>query len=424
MTHEHYSKITEKIEQLFLDDTYDVVQVGFGEKEKNGEFLPEKCIKFGVVAKKPISEIPPDKLIPPTIEIDGIVYKTDVYIAPEKLFASPAYCNNTGDNEVPPNVSPPVSYNRAYSRPLSGGISFGVKPPTGFVSTGTLGGIVVDMFDGKMVGLTNNHVGAVPGGNLEEADLPQFYANDATYRSTFSAYSDIRCYQPSSWDRGVSSYNPDYVGSKKRVVPFTSTGLNKVDAAIINLTDSAVGNTSWAQISGSFSSAPDFATTSEINSITTSDPVFKSGRTTGPVGQGPCQLRITNTNTAVSVDFGNAGTIDFTQVMLIQSPVTDTVTGSGGDSGSLVYTLFNSGNVSTSAWKVVGLYFAGNGTGSLGVACRIDNVSNLLAVSAYKGDFVSATPSVSSYITLPYNTYGGTISAEFYGKKYWQVGKF
>ena len=96
--------------------------------------------------------------------------------------------------------------------------------------------------------------------------------------------------------------------------------------------------------------------------------------------------------------------------------------GSGGDSGSLVYAYFST-SPSTSAWKVVGLFFAGDGAGNYGFASRIDNVTNLLAVSAYDGVNVSATPSLCSYITLPYSTYSTTLTTVVNGKKYWQIGK-
>lgn len=418
----HTDNLKQEIERLFLENKYDILQITFGQKQVNGEYTADKCVRFGVKQKLSIQDIPADKLIPRTLNIDGVDYKTDVVIVPERISAHPAYCWNTGNQTVPPTVSAPVSYNRAKTAILSGGVSFSAPPPTGSVSAGTLGGIVIDNFDGKVVGITNSHVGAAPGGSLYEADIPQLIASSSTFGATASAYKNIKSYQPSSWDRGSANYAPDVIGSLKRAYPMTKTGSNKIDAALINLTDSIINTTSWYPLCANFYSATPFATKAEIDSLTTANPIFKSSRTTGPVGLAGCQLRVTGVSTSLSVDYGAVGILSFADCLTIESPITNTVVGSGGDSGSLVYGYFST-SPSTSAWKVVGLYFAGDNTGSFGFACRADNVSTLLAVSAYDGINVSATPSLCSYALLPYSTYSNTISTVIGGKKYWQVGK-
>ena len=418
----HATNLKQEIERLFLENKYDILQVTFGQKQINGEYINDKCVKFGVKQKLPVETIPADKLIPKNLTIDGVIYKTDIVVVPEKIFAQPNYCWNTGTQSIPPVVSAPVSYNRAKTAILSGGISFGGPPPFPYVGAGTLGGIVIDNFDGKVVGITNNHVGAIPGGLIYEADIPQLVVNSTTYGATASAYRNIKSYQPASWDRGIADYEPDVIGSLKRAYPMTNTGSNKIDAALINLTNSIIDTTSWHPLCANFYSATPVASTADIDSLTLSNPIFKSSRTTGPVGLAGCELRVTGTSTSLSVNYGTVGVLSYADCLTIESPVTNTVVGSGGDSGSLVYGYIST-SPSTSAWKVVGLFFAGDSTGSYGFACRIDNVTNLLAVSAYDGINVSATPSLCSYITLPYSTYSNTVSTVVNGKKYWQVGK-
>ena len=418
----HLDNLKQEIERLFLENKYDILLITFGQKQVNGQFTTDKCVRFGVKQKLSIQDIPADKLIPRTLTIDGVDYKTDVVIVPEKISAQPAYCWNTGTQAIPPVVSAPVSYNRAKTVILSGGISFGGPPPFPYVGAGTLGGIVIDNFDGKVVGITNNHVGAVPGGLIYEADIPQLVVNSTTYGATASAYRNIKSYQPASWDRGIADYAPDVIGSLKRAYPMTNTGSNKIDAALINLTNSIIDTTSWYPLCANFYSATPFASKAEIDSLTTANPIFKSSRTTGPVGLAGCQLRVTGISTSLSVDYGTVGILSYADCLTIESPITNTVVGSGGDSGSLVYAYFST-SPSTSAWKVVGLFFAGDGAGNYGFASRIDNVTNLLAVSAYDGVNVSATPSLCSYITLPYSTYSTTLTTVVNGKKYWQIGK-
>jgi len=416
-----YSNLIAKLEDLYSTNAYKVVQVAFGQKQKNGTYLDKKCIRFGVVQKVPAYTLPPEWVIPKTITIDGVDYETDVYVAPEQVVAQPAYCNPPGTNSVPPVVTAPVSYNRALAVPLSGGVSFSAPPQTGFVNAGTLGGVVMDLFDYKIVGLTNSHVGSTPGGNIREAVTPLIIASDTTWGATASAYQNIKQEQPSSWDNYPSV---NYISTLKRAYPLTTTGTNYIDACVVNLNDSIVSTSSWYPLCANFYTPPIFATTTEINSLSVNTPVFKSGRTTGPIGDtNACKLIISNTSTVLSVayDFGN--NLTFSNCLTITSPSTNTVVGSAGDSGSFVYALVNSTNPLTSAWRIVGLFFAGATDGSSGYACRIDNVANLLGLSAYTGTTVSATPSLCSYVTLPYSTYSNTISTTIGGKTYWQVGR-
>jgi hypothetical protein len=85
-------KITEKIQSLIDNkEQYDIVSASYGYKSKNNVYIDEKCISFGVRAKKSLSELPPEKIIPPTITIDGVEIKTDVRVMP-KLIAAVTPC--------------------------------------------------------------------------------------------------------------------------------------------------------------------------------------------------------------------------------------------------------------------------------------------------------------------------------------------
>jgi hypothetical protein len=552
MSTEHIKKLKEHVHSLYLNNPYGATQVAFGCKQTKGIYSDEKCICFGVEEKLPIEQISSDKIIPASMSIDGVVYKTDVFktFGTPKILAlfkhesevqsinqnlnpTPIYINNVpvlgtdaekqsyssdvnwpkcqmwlysntsatpvtmswifcrdypitssvgnmftdpyvylatpinyptpdGPPYTPPDfpgltktggtsgfpfdfydccsetgtygaVSSRLTPNRSKRRPLLGGISMMAPPPAGYLSTGTLGGIVVDSTDGKMVGLTNNHVCANPGGSVQDC---KFLAGD-TYGSTDSNYRTINIYQPGSLDSGNVNYvgwltnnSSDFIGTTKRAFPLTSTGTNYIDAGIVNLSDSIVNTNSWSAISASFVSPPPFATTAEIDALTTSNEIFKSGRTTGAIRYDfineyssayPCNIRVTQTSTSVGVT-GYVGAtpdfaISFADLIRLESPWPDnTIPGLGGDSGSLVYAKIGG------VWKVIGLFFAGNGVNA-GWACRIDRVVELLKIQAYTGGTVNANPNTPTHITVDYNTYKNEVSASIGGKIYWQVGK-
>ena len=319
-------------------------------------------------------------------------------------------------------VSSRVTPHRSKHRPLVGGISMMAPPPSGYLSAGTLGGIVIDSLDGKMVGITNNHVCSNPGENVNRC---KFIATDSTYYATDSEFRTINNYQPASLDSGAVNQLADKVGTTKRAFPLTSTGTNYIDCGLVNLSDSVLGTGSWNELSASFASAPPFASTAEIDALTTSNEIFKSSRTTGPIrldlineytSAKPCNIRVTQTSTSVNVS-GYPPTILFADLLRFESPHPDnTVPGLGGDSGSFVYAKIGG------VWKVIGLLFAGDGA-SAGWACRIDRVANLMKVQAYQGSAIDANPNTPTYTTLDYATYGSEVSASIGGKTYWQVGR-
>jgi hypothetical protein len=421
---ETLEKIRQKALELFDANGYDATETQLGFKETNGVVTPQRCIRFGVVSKKPSNEIDPQKIIPKFFDIDGEQIYTDVYEIKGVNEAMPVYCNDSGRNGVVPMAPAPapVSANRAYTRPLRGGVSAHASPKSGFVYAGTLGGVVVDALDGTIVGITNNHVGGVAGGADPLAGIPMTISSNSTYGAKASAYRSAATYSPSSWDRGIIDYAPDRLGTLKRAMPFKTVGNNVLDVALINLSNTLVDTSSWLPLSAPFNTAPAFATTAEINSLGLNDPVFRSGRTLGPVGNGACDIRIQSSSSSGSINYTYA-TIAFVDMLQFNSPTSNVFCSSGGDSGSLLYACVNSTNPATSAWRVIGLLHAGNATSNYGLGIRIDNVANMIGVSAYTGDARSANAPLSSSIVLPYSTYSNEVSAVIGGKTYWSFGR-
>jgi hypothetical protein len=553
MSTPHIQKVKEELINLFKENKYDVKTVAFGQKKVNKTFLEEKSICFGVEKKLPLSEIPPEKLIPPSITIDGVTYKTDVYIVSGEIYTaqlkskmildsaelkepvSPAigYTNGTGSTMyigysqphtdcqvwryanytfetktfnvvrchnwsttvvIPPatmgfdvfdsswdgpssdpsnptvdginivfqkdpsifgssyaedfwfccspgqneytvgsanqlNADSRVATIRTQTRPMKGALSIGPTPYDGYVAVGTLGAIVVDSTDGKMVALTNNHVCAEP---YPANSLPRFMASDPAYSTYYEDYNNIEMYQPSAYDSGV--INPSHkIGKTKRSYPYTSTDTNYIDAGLINLSSSFLDTNSWDVVGSSFSAAPPFASTAEIDAITTSTEIFKSGRTMGPIGMdisdmvasNPCKLVVTSTSTAFSLYVSDTIIINYADCIQIQSAYPSNImAGLPGDSGSVLYAKIGG------VWKVIGLFFAGNiPTGvnyatytPIGYACRIDRVASMLKIQAYTGGTVDANPNTPTYTKLSGASYGNQASVEIGGKTYWQVG--
>lgn len=435
---------------------YDIVSTSISFKKKNGEFTEERCITFGVKEKIPLEELPEKKRIPSTIVIGDKTYITDVRRMPEKFEKIDTYCYDSTSTYPGSSVALPTRQHRSIARPLSGGISIGVPNVANSggsytMYTGTMGGIAVDISDNKLVGVTNNHV-IVPGDpvfpNTQiQKTQDMFFTSEETWGARASAYSNISIYQPSNADSYVLSNNA--IGYNKRHYPYKSSATygndtfgvsaNTIDGALIRFNNNnlvTLTGKSYLPLNAPFSNFPDFATSSEIDNFSINDPVFKPGRTTGPVGgdNQACRIRVTSSSTTTylavpAVSLNNTVytvNVHYRDVMVFESPVDFVYPIASGDSGSFLYGCVNSTNPNTSAWKIIGLCFAG-GTNlqghSFGVAARIDNVASLLMLSAWRGQNLSSTPNVSSTIVLPYSTYSASLSVFYNNKTYWNMGR-
>ena len=392
--------IKNKIQELF-DSTPEKVGVMFGNKIRNGEYTGEPSIVFTVEKKLPLSEIPSDQILPSSVEIDGVIYSTDVFESGIiETFACPSSVTNACYSWQ--TVAPG---NRGTIRPLKGGVSLTSQNLQGTV--GTLGFLAVDTATGALVGVTNNHVVIADAFYTSQRTLPgliQNETNDSAYQT-----GDI---QPSS-----SSLK---IGEVVRYVPISSAPLyNQVDGALVSIDQSVMSNSeSYKQFGLSGTSVMPFATTSEIDALVGNVNVSSSGRSSGVKQGSLCGLAIQGVSFVVGVSgFKKQGTstvayfnncISFTRV---NPDCPDPIY--RGDSGSGL--IANIGGVD----KIVGLVFAGGPT--LGIAARIDEVASQLGIQAWNG----STPNFVDLSSKKLVTTGGLSSVKTIicsGQTLWQVG--
>jgi len=448
-TSEEIQIIKEQVEKMFLSNpTWK--SVGISMKETKGEVLPIPAITLYVEEKKDVSALDVKDLFPKTVDLGTKVIATDVkviksldVIAFSSCYTLPAACttNNTW--------LMPVSANRSVIRPLQGGISCAIFPPSGyngqFIGGGTLGGLCVDLEDNTLVGVSNNHV---IGGYSVLGTFLSAYTNsyNLTFWSFLSANDttvspnevEYPVYQRSSLDECTASKNVLdnlKIGSVKRAYPLMSSlSGNKLDIAIFALDATNVNLSStvdnWKQLGLNYNTPMPFATTAEIDSLITTQsgaPVFRSGRTEGPVGwpgslpygSNQCSLSCYDISNSVSVNFGgNMDSITFNNQLAIRGT---TNASSAGDSGSFACALFNSTNPSTSAWKIIGLIFAGTvDTPSIAFANRIDNIASMFKLAAYTGQTLPIKYTTKNIQVI--SSRQSAVTAMIGGKMYWQAG--
>lgn len=398
--------------------------LGWGPKVKDGIETGEYSLIFYVDKKRPLIDIPENELLPKTYQIQDSLYKTDVQenIIHEKLYGDCHALNNTDE---------PVKSNRVRTRTLKSGCET-IGGNWGSV-VGTLGTFVVDKSDGQIVALSNNHVFS---NSQISAGIP---SNAVTNTSNISAY------QPSVyWKTTIEN---DYIGTVKRPVVVGNSDPQLIelfpdvfvvadtscDAAIVKLKDydTLIDSTSLQPIG--FDAAPPypFATDEEIdsllapNSINFGAPIFRSGRTCGPIGYPgntySCSLSTYQFGTALVGEYGGYLSI-FQNSIYIRGNV---VPVRGGDSGSGVLALFDRGTANEK-WKYVGLVFAGPGQNypEYGICCRITNIARDLNLAPWDGTTIPTLSSTTTYITLDEtdsNVYSPTVTLS--GRVFYQLGR-
>ena len=410
--------LTEEIKNIIkelYEATPNDVGVGFGQKIKDGEMTGEESIIFFVPQKKPLYAIPEEDRLPNTEFILGDrVLKTDVVeIGVVEAFACNPSCYTW--QTVPPA-------NRQYIRAIKGGISLTSQNQLGTV--GTLGLIAVDVETQALVGVTNNHVVIKDAFYTSQRNSSGPVENEYDIVDGGSRQPDT-AYQPGE----TTSPPPNFrIGEVVRYVPiYLSGGVNKVDGALISVECDPVIDIaeSFKQFGLSYNSPYQFATTSEINNLLSTNPMlYSSGRTTGVKQGPPCPLRTYALGVNIPVSGyklqGAAQVVTFSDVIHFVRPENDPSLSSvclypiyPGDSGSALVADF--GGVS----KIIGLCFAGSPTN--GFACRIDHVASELGIQAWDG---TAKPYVDSD-TIDYITVPGSNSIKTQlcsGTTYWQVG--
>lgn len=402
---------------------YDVVGIGWGPKKVNGVETEECGVIFTVKEKKPLEELTYFETIPKYIEVpidDGMAVSTitDV-IEPVLCQKLPTDCNTRS------SVLNPVSQHRIRRRPLMGGIE-SMSNWGNFV--GTLGIFVKDKTDGQIVALSNSHIFA-----NSQVDASFLTPNDMGTTSTLK----ISGYQPTGYWRTTAQN--DYIGSCKRTVMIGNIDNSIVgnsggypviantscDAAILGLSNYTLINSLCSPNVLDFNiKAPyQFATDAEIDSLAIGGsnqgaPIFRSGRTLGAVGfpgnSYSCGLSVYQFNTAL-VGLYSGFVSYFSDSFYVRGNVT---AGAGGDSGSAMFALFNRNSPSLSAWKLIGLLFAGPNDETYTIGCRITNIANALNI----GPWDTKMPTISSKSDVL--TLGGDFSqtVALSGRVYYQTG--
>jgi hypothetical protein len=433
----------------------------YGKKITNGVETDELSIVFLVPKKLPLNEIPENKVLPKTIEIDNTTFNTDVieFRQPEPYAACStsyltdsydwydlfgpngyfwySYNSNTGVSYIAEGTNPPgppPGYvwsgpygqhippgNRASARPLKGGVSLtsynnsGQNPDNnGYGEVGTLGFIAVYTANQALVGVTNNHVVTSNAFITAQRDLGGMVQNE---------YDD-KTYQPGEG----GALQPNEIGEVVRYVPIYTNVLNYVDGALVSISSSTVNNTTSMMQYGltNPSSALPFATTQEIDGLLTTNiptAVYTTGRTSGVKGTTGLELQITGLQATFSIGYRNSvpvspnptltyvnfgGIIKFNRLnSQCPYPIAP------GDSGSALIANLNG------TWKIIGLVFAGNKFD--GFACRIDSVAASLGIEAWDGTNKNyLNLATKQYITVPNGSYSTQLTC--HSKTYWQVG--
>ena len=384
------------MKQLTLDlllSTHDnVIAVGYGKKSVGGEYTDEDALVFTVKEKKHYDSLGSD-LIPPYIEFDGGVHKTDV-VQDTLIFHTNADFPPGGARDNDDQHFAPGHHNT--ESPIVGGVSINNQAQTpGF--TGTIGLIARDAATNAILGVTNNHVisDLVAVEPSESRNTPEFLS--------LHNPADTEIQQPSQGFGGAARRD---IGRFYKNIPYTSTPANNTtDIACFTLYENEFDETSWHQKNQTFFNThggpPAFATTAEIDALVGGDnavEVYASGTRTGAKGEGEIKMRIKSNPVSAAVT-GKDGEFDstlvFTKCFTFEAydPSTGTVcpgASFGGDSGSAVMARIGGET------KVIGFLFAGPQLGTSGTACRIDEVAtklNIIAWDGVKDDIFEEDPS-------------------------------
>ena len=404
-----------KVQEL-AETTPGINNVSYGFKFVGGEQTNELCIIYGVEEKKPLSELSAEEILPSDVLVGGQVLRTDVFqISRAEILACNAACGQV--------AGPNSAANRAFTRPLKGGLSITSKNNVSTI--GTMGFIGVHTETQTLVGVTNNHVTIQDAFFTSERNLAGVIQNE---------YSPID-YIYQNGETGSVPVDPAYtVGQSLRYVPISKNNVNYVDGAIFSLEAEDVDiATSYQQAGVTDYTLPlPFASTAEIDTLLTTNPmIYSSGRTTGPKGGASCPVRVFALFTTVNLTYNLQGVATLTsfidQITFVKpenDPSLSTICANPiypGDSGSALIADF--GGVR----KIIGLVFAGAGDGVTpgvfyyGYANRIDRVASELGIEAWDGTAKGyVDPASITYKTTYNGSSNKILNCE--GVNYWQVG--
>ena len=398
-----------------------LMYITYGPKTINGIETDEYGLIFHVKEKKPVDALQIEKIIPASIAVEDISIVTDVE-------TGMVYNHTIGNCHTLSDIIEPVRSTRIRRRTIRGGSSSIAKVDSGYVAT--MGLLVRDKSDGQIVALSNNHVFA--GSSLHPA-----------YTSTYSNVHSLCAIQPAYEAYGSADRASDVIGTCKKFVPVgdeTYTliggyiGGTTSDSAILSLSASNVFDSDSSKIVG-FDPLPpyQFATDAEIDSLLNTSsvnyaaPLFRSGRTCGPVGYPgntySCQISCYQFGDAIVGEYSGM-TSYFLDSFWFRGRG-NIAAGRGGDSGSAVLALLSSTMPTVSAWKVIGLLFAGPGDSTYSIGCRITNIVQKLDIAPWNTIMptVSATYKTIVISPLSYTTMQDSCYVTLSGRKYFYVGK-
>ena len=402
-----------KVQELALS-TPNINSVSYGYKFIGKEQTDELCIIYGVEQKKPLSELSSEEILPNEITIGEHSLRTDVYeVSRAEIIACNLYCGQVaGLNSAA---------NRAYTRPLKGGLS--ITSTNNINTVGTLGFIGVHTETQTLVGVTNNHVLIQDAFYTSERNLAGVIQNE---------YSPVDYVYQNGESGSIppSNYN---IGQTLRYVPIhiQENGVNFVDGAICSLEAEDVNITTSYQQAGvnDYILPLPFATTSEIDNLLLTNPMlYSSGRTTGPKGGISCPMRVFAIFSSSVIRYNLQGVPTWTYwsdlisyVKPENDPSLTTICANPvypGDSGSALIADF--GGIR----KIIGLVFAAGKTNDIiyyGYACRIDRVASELGIEAWDGTAKNyVDPASITYKTTSNGSSNKILDCG--GTTYWQVG--
>jgi len=408
--------ISNTIQKLY-ESTPEDIQVALSYKIKDGVVTDEICIGFRVTKKKQFSELLPEEILPSELEIDGVIFKTDVVEVGsiEQLSCVEPIgvnCDDTICNSCFNWLSQPVE-NKQRIRPVVGGLSITSQNKIGFV--GTLGLLVVDRETNCLLGLTNNHV-VVKNSSISSKRSVNFEIQNELNNFVYQ--------NGETPNEIVSNSNYLKIGQVLKYVPLNNTEYNQVDGALFSINSDISSTETSSNILGltGQSSFLTFASTHEIdNLLSINPPVKSSGRTTG-IKQGDCGLRITSVslNTSVRYHWGVSGgtsisrSVPFNRLIeFTRNNINCKYPVAAGDSGSVLIAELNGIN------KVIGLVFAGSSNGLIGVACRIDDVVSQLNIDPWTGQTVNYVNSIS---TKTVQGLSSLLNISCGNQTFWQIG--
>lgn len=342
-----YEEACLNIEHIQYSDKPGVTVAYHGTKKINGQETDIPCIIVGVETKIPKEQLNESELIPS--KVYGI--PTDIIEFP-RFYSSSTCTGGSGAGCSPHDER---------HRPLVGGISAVEETSTAC----TLGLIVRDTTDGDLVALTNNHCGGL---------LYDSYYMVPTYGN--SSVVGLGMMQPSPYDGGGAA---DLYGSVKRAVAMQfGTGIGATNLVDCSISTVPIDGTDFSILELNEGPFP-FVDKSYYS---VGEAIYKSGRTTGNTP--PPVTTVSSKSIVVNVDYGGGvGGINniatFTDQILYTAA---TRFSQGGDSGSAIL-IFKNGR-----YRLIGLHFAGDATGTMGIANPIEDVASLLDIEWWDGSVV------------------------------------